>query len=85
MRKRKGAVPVGAALEVMNRPPRARTRVVCHTGVLNEPLRAIPRVRAGAREEGATRAALAVWRTRTFGGDFDPVRVAVDEAVSAFQ
>ena len=65
---------------VMNTPPRARTRVVCHTEVLNEPLRAIPR----ARENSTSKAALAGWRIATFGGDFDPVRVAVDKAVAEF-
>ena len=29
-------------------------------------------------------AALAAWRMRTFGGDIDPVRAAVDDAVAAF-
>ena len=82
--KKHGAGCDQPALEVMNRPPRARARVVCHTEVLNEPLRAIPRVRAGAHETGTSRVALAGWRIATFGGDFDPVRAAVDEAVSAF-
>ena len=45
-----------------------------------------PSPRARVSEDGTPRseAALAEWRTKTFGGDFDPVRVAVDEAVSMF-
>ena len=42
---------------------------------------------AHAREENSkphSEAALAQWRTTTFGGDFDPVRAAVDEAESSF-
>ena len=75
---------------VMHTPPRARTRVVCppcsHTEILKESLLALPRERACARTRESTRpqADFAAWRVKTFGGDFDPVRVAVDEAVSAF-
>ena len=45
-----------------------------------------PLARAHVREDGAPRseAALAAWRTKTFGGDFDPVREAVEDAVNAF-
>jgi hypothetical protein len=53
----------------------------------NIPLVVIPRACAHVREAGGkphSEAALAQWRTNTFGGDFDPVRAAVDEAVSAF-
>ena len=52
----------------------------------NIPLTVIPRARAHVRKDGAPRseAALAAWRTKTFGGDFDPVREAVEDAVNAF-
>ena len=66
--------------KVINMPPRAsRTRVVCHTGVDSQPFGDIPSVHAHTRE-----AALAAWRVRQFGGDFDPVRAVVDDAVKAF-
>ena len=71
---------------VMNSLPRARTRVVCHTGV-NEgnPFLAIPRAREGAHAgDVRSKAALAAWRVKTFGGNYDPVRAVVDEAVTAF-
>ena len=44
------------------------------------------RARTHVREDGTPRseAALAAWRTKTFGGDFDPVREAVEDAVNAF-
>ena len=98
--KKQGAVPVGAALVaindgggVVNNPPRARTRVVCppcsHTEILKESscsrttgARARAREgRAPIRDKGAY---FKAWRTAMFGGDFDPVRVAVDEAVAEF-
>lgn len=73
----------GAAAGVMNRPPRVRVRVVCHTEVLNEPkVSALPPARVCA--SGVRAAALAAWRTKTFGGDYDPVRAAVDDAVGTF-
>ena len=63
----------------------ARERVVCHTGVNeNNPFLAIPRAHAPARGGVRSEAALAAWRVKTFGGNYDPVRVAVDEAVAAF-
>ena len=67
----------------------ARTHAVCsddsqtirQTRVLKEPISARPRARA----RGAGLAAkFKAWRIKTFGGDFDPVAVAVDEAVAAF-
>ena len=99
--KKEGAASVGAALEVMNTeaevvntPPRARTRVVgqpCSpTGILEESsCRRTTGARPRAREDGKTpirdRAAyFRAWRIAMFGGDFDPVRVAVEEAVAAF-
>ena len=52
----------------------------------NIPLTVIPRARAHVREDGTPRseAALAEWRTKTFGGDFDPVREAVEDAIAEF-
>ncbi len=71
---------------VMNSLPRARTRVVglgsSPTGILNESLLDLPRTRA--RSGTRPWSDFAAWRIKTFGGDFDPVRVAVDEAVAAF-
>lgn len=64
--------------EVINRPKASRTRVVCHTGD-RIPSHGIPPADARTRE-----AALVAWRMQHFGGDFDPVRVAVDDAVCAF-
>ena len=71
---------------VMNSAPRARTRVVCHTGVNEDnPFIAIPRTREGAHARDVrSEAALAAWRVKTFGGNYDPVRAVVDEAVAAF-
>ena len=80
-----------AVPEVMNSADssrvRTRTRGMSYGDINNIPLVVIPRACAHAREENGkphSEAALAQWRTKTFGGDFDPVRVAVDEAVSAF-
>lgn len=56
----------------------SRACAVCHTGA-RKPSLGIPPADARTRE-----AALAAWRMRHFGGNFDPVRVAVDDAVSAF-
>ena len=69
---------------VMNSPPRAHACVVCHTEILNESNLGIPRARACAREGARSPEALARWRTANFGGDFDPVRAAVEDAVHAF-
>ena len=66
-------------------PSRARTRGMSYGDINNIPLSVIPRACAHAREEnGKPSEVLARWRTKKFGGDFDPVRVAVDEAVSMF-
>ena len=68
-------------------PSRARTRTrgMSYGDINNIPLSVIPRAYAHAREEnGKPSEVLAQWRTKKFGGDFDPVRVAVDEAVSMF-
>ena len=70
-----------------SQPSRARTRTrgMSYGDINNIPLSAIPRACAHAREEnGKPSEVLAQWRTKKFGGDFDPVRAAVDEAVSAF-
>ena len=64
-----------------------RTRGMSYGAINNIPLSAIPRACAHVHETGGkphSKSALAQWRTNTFGGDFDPVRVAVDEAVSTF-
>ena len=62
-----------------------RTRGMSYGDINNIPLSVIPRAYARAREEnGKPSEVLAQWRTKKFGGDFDPVRVAVDEAVSMF-
>ena len=78
----------------MNSPPRARTRVVCppcsHTEILKESscsrtTGARTRVRESGKVSIRDRSAyFRAWRAATFGGDFDPVRVAVDEAVAEF-
>ena len=67
-------------------PLRARTRGMSYGDINNIPLTVIPRARAHVREDGTPRseAALAEWRTKTFGGDFDPVREAVEDAINAF-
>ena len=68
-------------------PSRARTRTrgMSYGDINNIPLTVIPSVCAHAREEnGKPSEVLAQWRTKKFGGDFDPVRMAVDEAVSMF-
>ena len=71
---------------VMNSPPRARTRVVglgsSPTEILKESLLDLPRARTRGRSK--SQSDFAAWRVKTFGGDFDPVRVAVDEAVAEF-
>ena len=65
--------------KVINRPGvGSRACAVCHTGE-RIPSHGIPPADARTRE-----AALVAWRMRHFGGDFDPVRVAVDDAVRAF-
>ena len=79
---------------IMNTPPRARTRVVCppcsHTEILKESLcshttGARTRVCEGGKAQIRDKAAyFKAWRAAKFGGDFDPVSVAVDEAVAAF-
>ena len=79
---------------VMNTPPRARTRVVgqpCSpTGILEESsCSPTTGTRACVREGGNVRirdtvAYFRAWREAKFGGDFDPVRAAVEEAVAAF-
>jgi hypothetical protein len=66
-----------------HQPSRARThaRVVRPTGILNESLIDIPGARARARAKSAD---FTAWRVKTFGGDFDPVREAVEDAVAEF-
>ena len=64
-------------------PSRARThaRVVRPTGILKESLLDLPGARARVREESAD---FTAWRVKTFGGDFDPVREAVEDAIAEF-
>ena len=66
-----------------HQPSRARThaRVVRPTGILNESLIDIPGARARVRAKSAD---FTAWRVKTFGGDFDPVREAVEDAVAEF-
>ena len=66
-----------------HQPSRARThaRVVRPTGILNESLIDIPGARARVRTKSAD---FTAWRVKTFGGDFDPVREAVEDAVAEF-
>ena len=61
-------------------PSRARThaRVVSPTGILKESLTVLPGAHARVREESAD---FTAWRVKTFGGNFDPVREAVEDAV----
>ena len=55
------------------------SQTIRQTRVLKEPISARPRARTrGVRLLAKFRA----WRIKTFGGDFDPVAVAVDEAPS---
>lgn len=66
-----------------HQPSRARTHahVVRPTGILNESLIDIPGARARVRAKSAD---FTAWRVKTFGGDFDPVREAVEDAVAEF-
>ena len=57
------------------------SQTIRQTRVLKEPISARPRARTrGVRLLAKFRA----WRIKTFGGDIDSVRVAVEEAVAAF-
>ncbi len=91
MKRKKGAACSQAASNVMHNLPRARARVLGHgsspTEILKESLLDLPRTRARKGGKSPIRnrdAYFRAWRDASFGGDFDPVRVAVDEAVSAF-
>ena len=95
MKKETGADCVQSALEVMNSLPRARTRVdglrpsgsQSGKSILpscSQSTGACARTREGLPPIRDREAYFRAWRTATFGGDFDPVRVAVDEAVAAF-
>ena len=90
MKRKKGAACSQAASNVMHSQPRARTRAVCppcsHTEILKESsCSRTTRTRASAKAPIRDRDAyFRAWRDVSFGGDFDPVRVAVDEAVFAF-
>jgi hypothetical protein len=69
-------------------PSRARTRTrgMSYGDINYIPLTVIPCARAHVREDAVTRSesALAEWRTKTFGGNFDPVRAVVEDAVAEF-
>ena len=54
------------------------------SGVMHNPQPS--RARTHVRKDGAPRSevALTAWRVKTFGGDFDPVREAVEDSVNAF-
>ena len=76
---------------VFRSPPLARAHVDCRasrsqTGYINISLRSqTTGAPAHAHEGIGDRAAyFKTWRTEKFGGDFDPVSAAVDEAVAAF-
>ena len=92
MKRKNGAACSQAASNVMHSQPHARTRVVCppcsHTEILKESScsrTTRTRTRKGGKSPIRNRDAyFRAWRDASFGGDFDPVRVAVDEAVSAF-
>ena len=71
--------------------PRARVRVDCQRISSQSGYNNIPSSQttgARARTRGNTircrEAYFRAWRIAKFGGDFDPIRVAVDEAVAAF-
>ena len=94
MRKRKKTMQ---AKQVANADAASCARVDCvhssqsssQTGFINKPIRsqttgAGARVREGRRSVANPDAYFKAWREAKFGGDFDPVRVAVDEAVAAF-
>ena len=87
-KQKRRAVPVGAALEVMNTPPRARARaIVDRRDILDIPCRQTAPARTPTRAPARVKnpaAYFKVWREARFGGDFDPVRAAVEEAVAAF-
>ena len=79
-----------AVPEVMNSADasRARThaRVVRPTGILKESLIDLPgaHARVCAPTHAHENRDFAAWRVKMFGGDFDPVREAVEDAVTAF-
>ena len=73
--------------------PRACARVDCQrnssqSGYINisrsQTTGACARVREGGTAIRCREAYFRAWRIAKFGGDFDPIRVAVDEAVAAF-
>ena len=81
--------------KVINSPCAAsRARVDClrissRSGFINKPISSqTTGARACVREERSAircrEAYFRAWRIAKFGGDFDPIRVAVDEAVAAF-
>ncbi len=86
--KKPEAVPVGAASEVMNSQPRARAHAPARDKVVRRDILDIPCSQT-ARPSARTRvkdpsAYFRAWRIARWGGDFDPVRAAVEEAVESF-
>ena len=79
--------------KVIDTQPASRTRVDCQrnssqSGYIHIPSSQTTGARACVREGGTAircrEAYFRAWRIAKFGGDFDPIRVAVDEAVAAF-
>jgi hypothetical protein len=95
MRKRNETMQ---AEQVVNKPGAAwRARVDCvhssqsssQTGFIDKPISsqttgASARTREGRAAIRCREAYFRAWRIAKFGGDFDPIAVAVDEAVAAF-
>ena len=82
-----------SAAEVINNRAASRARVDCQrnssqSGYVHIPSSQTTGARPRVRESGAAircrEAYFRAWRIAKFGGDFDPIRVAVDEAVAAF-
>ena len=81
------------ARNVINSPTTSCARVDClpyssQSGYVHIPSSQTTGARPRVRESGAAircrEAYFRAWRIAKFGGDFDPIRVAVDEAVAAF-
>ena len=82
-----------SAAEVINSHSAPCARVDClpyssQSGYVHIPSSQTTGARPRVRESGAAirgrEAYFRAWRIAKFGGDFDPIRVAVDEAVAAF-
>ena len=83
-----------SAAEVINSHSAPCARVDCQrnssqSGFIDKPISsqttgAGARVREGRAAIRCREAYFRAWRIAKFGGDFDPIRIAVDEAVAAF-